>query len=88
MRELDVLVALTGSLHRDHGIAVEMLDMGGGFAITYTDERTPSIADIAAAAELRLRAGCDELGLPVPTLAAEPGRSIVGNPAVSAVPGG
>ena len=83
MRELDVLVALTGSLRRDHGIAVEMLDMGGGFAITYTDERTPSIADIAAAAELRLRVGCGELGLPVPTLAAEPGRSIVGNPAVT-----
>jgi diaminopimelate decarboxylase len=63
MRELDVLVALTDSLRQDHGIAVEMLDMGGGFAITYTDERTPSIADIAAAAELRLRVGCGELGL-------------------------
>jgi diaminopimelate decarboxylase len=83
MRELDVLVALTDSLRQDHGIAVEMLDMGGGFAITYTDERTPSIADIAAAAELRLRVGCGELGLPVPTLAAEPGRSVVGNPAVT-----
>ena len=41
MRELDVLVALAARLREDHGIAVEMLDMGGGFAITYTDERTP-----------------------------------------------
>jgi diaminopimelate decarboxylase len=79
MRELDVLVALTARLREDHGIAVEILDMGGGFAITYTDERTPSISDIAAAAERRLRVPCGELGLPVPTLAAEPGRSIVGN---------
>ena len=32
MRELDVLVALTARLREEHGIAVEMLDMGGGFA--------------------------------------------------------
>ncbi len=83
MRELDVLVALAARLREDHGIAVEMLDMGGGFAITYTDERVPSISDIAAAAERRLRVPCGELGLPVPTLAAEPGRSIVGNPGIS-----
>ena len=83
MRELDVLVALAARLREDHGIAVEMLDMGGGFAITYTDEWTPSIADIAAAAERRLGVPCGELGLPLPTLAAEPGRSIVGNPGIS-----
>ena len=83
MRELDVLVALAATLREDHGIAVEMLDMGGGFAITYTDERRPFIADIAAAAERRLRVPCGELGLPVPTLAAEPGRSIAGNPGIS-----
>src|SRR6185295_7821298 len=41
LRELDVLVALTSRLREDHGIAVEMLDMGGGFATTYTDERVP-----------------------------------------------
>jgi diaminopimelate decarboxylase len=83
MHELDVLVALAARLREDHGIAVEMLDMGGGFAITYTDERTPSISDIAAAAERRLRVPCGEMGLPVPTLAAEPGRSIVGNAGVT-----
>jgi diaminopimelate decarboxylase len=83
MRELDVLVALAARLREDHGIAVEMLDMGGGFAITYTDERTPSVSEIAAAAERRLRVPCGELGLPVPTLVAEPGRSIVGNPGIT-----
>ena len=83
MREIDVSVALAEKLRQDHGIAVEMVDMGGGFAITYTDERTPSFADIAVAAERRLRVPCGELGLPLPTLAAEPGRSIVGNPGVT-----
>ena len=46
MRELDVLVALTVRLREQHGIAVELLDMGGGFGITYTDETPPSIAEI------------------------------------------
>lgn len=83
LRELDVLVALTAKLRERHGIAVDMLDMGGGFGITYTDERTPSVSDIGAAAERRLRVPCGERGLPVPTLAAEPGRSIAGNAGVT-----
>ncbi|MEO8423901.1 MAG: diaminopimelate decarboxylase [Actinomycetota bacterium] len=83
LRELDVLVALTARLREQHGIAVDVLDMGGGFGITYTDEATPSVSEIGAAAERRLRVPCGERGLPVPLLAAEPGRSIVGNAAVT-----
>jgi diaminopimelate decarboxylase len=83
LRELDVLVALTARLREQHGIGVDMLDMGGGFGITYTDEATPSVSEMGAAAERRLRVPCGERGLPVPTLAAEPGRSIVGNAGVT-----
>jgi diaminopimelate decarboxylase len=83
LRELDVLVALTARLREQSGIAVEMLDMGGGFGVTYTDEATPSISETGAAAERRLRISCGEHGLPVPTLAAEPGRSIVANAGVT-----
>ncbi|MGZ5306588.1 MAG: diaminopimelate decarboxylase [Actinomycetota bacterium] len=83
LRELDVLVALTARLREQHGIAVDVLDLGGGFGITYTDEPTPSIAETAASAEGHLRVLCVERGLPVPTLAAEPGRSIVGNAGVT-----
>jgi ribosomal protein S18 acetylase RimI-like enzyme len=60
-----------------------VLDIGGGFGITYTDEATPSISETAAAAERRLRIPCGERGLPVPTLAAEPGRSIAGNAGIT-----
>jgi ribosomal protein S18 acetylase RimI-like enzyme len=83
LRELDVLVALTARLREQHGIAVEVLDMGGGFGITYTDERTPSVSELGAAAERRLRVPCGERGLPVPTLVAEPGRSIAGNACIT-----
>jgi diaminopimelate decarboxylase len=83
LHEIDVLVALTARLRERHGIAVDMLDMGGGFGITYTDEPTPSVPETAAAVERRLRVPCGEHGLPVPTLAAEPGRSVVGNAGVT-----
>ena len=78
-----MLVALTVRLREQHGIAVELLDMGGGFGITYTDETPPSLTETAAAAERRLRIPCGEHGLPVPTLVAEPGRSIAGNAGVT-----
>ena len=34
-----------GGCAKHRGIAVEMIDIGGGFAITYTNKRTPSIAE-------------------------------------------
>lgn len=83
LRELGVLVTLTAGLRDEHGISVELLDMGGGFGITYSDEATPSLTDTGAAAERRLRITCAQLGLPMPTLVAEPGRSIVGNAGVT-----
>lgn len=83
LRELEVLVDLAAELRDRHGIAVDLLDMGGGFGITYTDEATPSVQEAASAAAARLAALCRERGLPEPTLAAEPGRSIVGNAGVT-----
>ena len=77
--EIDVLVELMAVLDDRLGLAVDLLDFGGGFAITYTDEVTPTIDGSASAIALRLTSRCGERSLPVPTLAAEPGRSIVGN---------
>jgi diaminopimelate decarboxylase len=79
LREVDILVELMGALTDRLGLAVELLDIGGGFAITYTDETLPTIDGSASAILGRLASRCAERSLPVPTLAAEPGRSIVGN---------
>jgi diaminopimelate decarboxylase len=77
LHEIDVLVDLAAT-SRDRGAAVGLIDMGGGFGITYTDETPPSIEEIAARSLERLQSRCRDRGLPIPTLAAEPGRSIVG----------
>ncbi|MFF2273270.1 diaminopimelate decarboxylase [Agromyces sp. NPDC058136] len=58
---------------------VPELNLGGGFGIAYTAADSPQpIEDIARGILDAVVAGCRERGLPVPKLAFEPGRSIIG----------
>jgi len=62
------------------GITLGEVNVGGGLGIAYTKEEAP--ADVAAHAAFVHEAVAREatrLGLPVPMLSVEPGRSIVGN---------
>jgi diaminopimelate decarboxylase len=61
------------------GGEVPELNLGGGFGIAYTsvDEVTP-IASIAAALARVVASECAALGIPVPDIAIEPGRAIIG----------
>ena len=83
LEEADVLVELAAELRQHNGLTTELLDVGGGFGITYTDERMPGVGPAAAAIIGRVTRRCADLGLPVPCVAAEPGRSIVGNAGVT-----
>ncbi len=83
LQEVDVLIALAADLRRRHGLDTELVDIGGGFGITYTDERIPGVGATAEAVMERIMRRCSDLGLPVPQVAAEPGRSIVGNAGVT-----
>jgi diaminopimelate decarboxylase len=67
------------AIKRDHGIEVELLDLGGGMGIAYVTGDDP-IGVEAMAQQLRaiVTRVCAEEGLPVPRLAIEPGRAIVG----------
>ena len=58
---------------------VPELNLGGGFGIAYTaaDEVTP-IEDIARDFATVVAGECAALGIPVPAVAVEPGRSIIG----------
>jgi len=61
------------------GGEVPELNLGGGFGIAYTsaDEVTP-IATIAQELARVVAAECAALGIPVPAIAVEPGRAIIG----------
>ena len=61
------------------GGEVPELNLGGGFGIAYTSaDRVESIAGIADALGAVVTEVCGELGIPVPVVAVEPGRSIIG----------
>ena len=71
------LMALHAELLR--GGPVPQLNLGGGFGIAYTDADDPMpVEDIAAGMAAALAESAGELGIPVPDVALEPGRSIVG----------
>ena len=61
------------------GGPVPELNLGGGFGIAYTSADTPTpIGELAASLADIVAAECGTLGIPVPVLAFEPGRAIIG----------
>jgi diaminopimelate decarboxylase len=75
----DIMVDFMDQVHRECGVTLDELDMGGGLGIAYTDEDTPPTVDhFAEVLCAALKASCAKAGYPLPKLILEPGRSIVG----------
>jgi ornithine decarboxylase len=66
-------LALAGEVIRDAGVPVEVIDIGGGFAVQYPDVEPPPLGAYLA----EIEAGFERLGLPQARLWAEPGRALV-----------
>lgn len=63
----------------DSNFQPDIIDLGGGFGIRYTDDDQPLPATaFIDALTPALQAACAERGLAVPTIWIEPGRSVVG----------
>lgn len=61
------------------GGEVPELNLGGGFGIAYLDsDEAPAIESIAEGLAEAVSSVCRELGIPVPRIAVEPGRTIIG----------
>jgi len=64
---------------REEGFALRQISPGGGLGIAYTrDEHPPSIGDFAEVVVSSMLDSCRSLGMEVPHLVIEPGRSIAG----------
>ncbi|QNE34817.1 diaminopimelate decarboxylase [Leifsonia shinshuensis] len=58
---------------------VPELNLGGGFGIAYTAADDPAPIDLLARSIAEtVAAGCEDLDIPIPAVAFEPGRSIIG----------
>ena len=63
----------------ERGVALEYLDLGGGYGIAYTPDEEPlDVAAVAGDLLREVRHVADELGIPAPTVVVEPGRAIAG----------
>jgi len=66
-------MALAGAVIRRAGVAVEIVDVGGGFPVAYPDMSPPPLGAFMA----EIEAGFEALDLPGAVLWAEPGRALV-----------
>jgi diaminopimelate decarboxylase len=83
LRSVDALLALAVRIRDELGLPVSTLDVGGGFAVSYTGEPALDPAEAARAITAHLGERCGRAGLPEPMLVGEPGRSLVANPVIT-----
>ncbi len=77
-RTVDVMTAYMALVRQRFGWLPELLDLGGGYGVRYTEaDKRADIPGRIAQVAARLRQRCEELELPLPTVLMEPGRSIV-----------
>lgn len=75
----EVLVELLARWRDVHGITLAELNLGGGMGIRYTHEDHPvRISRYGEAVVRAVQDACEDHAYPVPQLAVEPGRAIVG----------
>jgi diaminopimelate decarboxylase len=73
------VLELARRIQAEHGIAIEELDLGGGFGMAYTTEDdAPDVQALAKSLRAIMARQCAEEGVPEPRLSVEPGRAIIG----------
>jgi diaminopimelate decarboxylase len=78
------VVSVAQRIWDEQGIEVEELNLGGGMGIAYLESDDPlDVADMAQQIGEIVGKQCAQEGIPMPALAFEPGRAIVGPAAVT-----
>jgi diaminopimelate decarboxylase len=83
-KAIEVIVAFMRDIRAETGVAVRMLDVGGGLGVAYGVPDEPStIEEFGKVVVDGIKEECERFGLAVPRMAVEPGRSIVANAGVT-----
>ena len=81
---VQVMVEFIARVKEAYGYEVEELDMGGGLGIAYkADDKPSTIDEFAECTVNAVRENCGRLGVKLPRLAVEPGRSLVATPGLT-----
>lgn len=79
VKAAEVMVQFMGDVKKETGYEIEELNLGGGYGIRYTDEDDPvPYAEYMEAVSGAIHKKAEEVGIRVPFILMEPGRSIVG----------
>ena len=80
----EIMMNLYIGLKRKYALPLSVLDLGGGFGISYTKEDTPiEYADYIKAVSDVIKGICEKANEPLPHIHMEPGRSIVGDAGIT-----
>ncbi len=83
-KAIEVIVAFMREIENETGVAVRMLDVGGGLGVAYGAPDEPStVKDFGKVVVDGIKEECERHGIDVPRMAVEPGRSIVANAGVT-----
>ena len=77
-RASDIMLSFMAQCKEEFGVTLSVLDMGGGYGVRYVD--SDDYVDIPAAigrVAAHMKSKCAELGMALPEIHMEPGRSIV-----------
>ena len=78
LRTAEVMLSFIAHIYRTEGYLAEELDMGGGYGVRYVaSQPTIDIAESIREVGAFMTRRAEELGIPLPIVAFEPGRSIV-----------
>jgi len=79
-----IILDFAAEMKKKHGMKLDELDIGGGFAIQYVlGSPAPPVSEYAEVITGAVIGKCRQLKLPLPKLVIEPGRSIVGQSGVA-----
>ncbi|MDD2956559.1 MAG: diaminopimelate decarboxylase, partial [Oscillospiraceae bacterium] len=79
-----VMLGFLAEVQKVAGAGVNRLNLGGGFGIKYIPENDPAgLETYMARVSAAVHQICGELGIPVPFILIEPGRSIVGDAGIT-----
>lgn len=74
-----VMLGFIAKIKKELGYEIDGLNLGGGFGIKYVDENDPKPFEVyLEKVSAVVKAECDSLGLKLPKMFIEPGRSIAG----------
>jgi diaminopimelate decarboxylase len=77
---VDIMMDIVADIKNETGLEISELDLGGGFGIYYKEWDDPlAVEDFCAIILSRAHEKSQDLGIRLPALTIEPGRSIVGN---------